>query len=488
MNAMSLREYAELDATALADLVRRGEATAVELAELACQALDRVNPHLNATAQTPPWDLVMEEARRVPTEAAFAGVPFLVKDLILRVSGLPCRQGSLLTEVQPATRNSELMERFRRAGMVTIGSTATPAFGSHVTTQSLLYGTTHNPWDLAYSPGGSSGGSAACVAAGVVPMAHANDGNGSIRVPASACHLFGLKPTRQRTPTGPDAGDLLGGRGVEFVVSRTVRDAARLLDVVHGPDPGAPSIPPSPPRTFSEAVDQSGPQLRIAFNTNSFSGERSSAECAAAVEHLAHLCAARGHRVEELQPSMDWGYFQDGLLKIVSAGAYAAVRGAAEALGIEPTPDCVDPQLWTLYRRGGEVSAFELLRAQNAMAKAQRDIGRFFADIDLLLTPVLMREPMRNDEFESVNSSIDAFWGVFSGDAYSPFSGCFNVSGQPAASIPAKINSSGLPIGVQVVAPFAREDLIFQVASEIEEAAPWQGQKPPIFAGSFDGS
>ena len=480
---MHITEYTSLDATALALLVRKRGVTTNELLECALSAAQLVNPEINAICE---WyiEAARLEAKTTGSDARFAGVPFLIKDLVLEMKGTTCRQGSTLVEDRPASEDSELMARFRRAGFITFGRTTTPAFGAHLLTASRLCGETLNPWDSGYSPGGSSGGAAAAVASGIVPIAHANDGLGSIRVPASACGLFGLKPTKQRIPTGPRYGDLLSGRGVEFVVCRSVRDAAGVLDEVHGPDPGAPYAIPPPARSYTSLLERPPKKLKIAFTRHCFSGQLADERVLAGVEEIATVCENLGHNVEECRPDMRWDAYMDALFVTVVAGTSAAVRSACESTGMVLSEKTIQPHLWSMTRRVNELSSFDLLRAQGALATSQREMGRFFENIDVFLTPVLNGSPLQAGSLETV-SSLPLFWQQFAGDALSPFVGIFNVTGQPAASIPALFPEDGPPVGVQLVAKFGREDTLLSLAGQIEAAAPWANHRPAIHASNF---
>jgi amidase len=472
---LGLEEYAQHDATALARLVRRGDVSADELCRLANAAIDRLNPQLNCIAER--FDRPEAAADGAPG-TPFSGVPFLVKDLVLQVRGKATRMGSRLGSEEPAAEDTELMARFRRAGLVTLGKTTTPEFGADVTTESLLNGATRNPWNLDHSPGGSSGGAAAAVAAGIVPMAHANDGLGSIRIPAAACGLFGLKPTRQRTPTGPHAWDLLGGRGVEFAVTRTVRDAAALLDAVHGPDAGAPSHAPRFVDSYLAAIRQAVRPLTIAFTTRTFSGAPVHHDCEQAVLSVARCCERLGHAVEEAAPSFDWTAYLESLIRTVAANAAAAVADLTREHGAAFVGERLEPHNLLMAQRGQGLSAVDLVRAQNGLSRTPRQIGPFFTRFEVLLTPMLARPPARLGELAATYVDDHRYIDCFAGDGYSPFAGVFNVTGQPAASLPASVDSAGVPIGVQLVARFGREEDLLMLAAQIEATVRWDQRRP----------
>lgn len=479
----SLATYGAHDATALAGLVRRKQVSPRELVVAALSAVERLNPQLNAVCQVFAEE-ALGEAENVSLGAPFAGVPFLIKDLTIQMPGKRCDSGSRFAQGIVADHETELMRRFRRSGVITIGKTTTPELGAKVVTESELTGYTRNPWSLAHTPGGSSGGSSAAVAAGIVPLAHGNDGLGSIRIPASNCNLFGLKPTRQRTPSGPRQGELSGGRAVEFVMSRSVRDSAVMLDCVHGIDAGAPHCAPTPDRPFAQAAAEAPPSLRIAFMTKTFSGARVDPECGDAVLEAAKLCAGFGHQVEEARLDVGWDSFYPALIAGGCASAAAGIVMLGDALARTPSPDNLEPFTWLVYERGRQMSAVDYFQALAEFARVQRVLGTYFATVDILLTPVLTRPPARVGEQSLPPVSVEEAWHDFGGDGYSPFAGLFNITGQPAASIPFAMSKEGLPIGIHAVARFGDEATIFSLASQIESARPWHRRLPPLHASN----
>ncbi|MGE3397139.1 MAG: amidase [Sphingomonas sp.] len=472
-------EYADYDGIGLAELVRKREVSAHDLVASALLAIERVNPKLNALTQVYAKEALIEADRADP-DAPFAGVPFLVKDLTIQMAGKRSDSGSRLAQGIVATQDTELMRRFRRAGVIPIGKTTTPEFGANVVTESALTGATRSPWSLGHTPGGSSGGSTAAIAAGVVPLAHGNDGLGSIRIPAANCHLFGLKPTRQRTPSGPSLGELSGGRGVEFVMSRSVRDSAAMLDCVHGMDPGAPHCAPPPHQPFVRALDRPPPQLRIHVMTRTFSGAPVDPECEANVLAAARLCEDLGHHVSEASLDIGWDRFYPALITGACAGGAPGIVAAAEATGRAVTRDMLEPFTWFLYEAGLEISAFDYFRATGEWARVQRLVGVYFETCDLLLTPMLVRPPAAIGELSADPGSLSAGWHDFGGDGYSPFAGLFNVTGQPAASIPFGFSGDGLPLGIHVAGRFGDEATILAFARQIETARSWHETRPPI--------
>jgi amidase len=478
-------EYSKHDGLALAQLIRVGELTPLELIDAACEAVSRLNPELNAVCH----DLSerAREACRGPLpRGPFAGVPFLLKDIGAQLKGAPYECGSRLMKGYLSTYDSTLTERFARAGLMTIGKTTTPEFGAQITTESLLTGVTRNPWNRTVTPGGSSGGAAAAVAAGIVPLAHANDGLGSIRIPASNCGLFGLKPTRQRTPAGPVNAEVSGGRGAEFVVSRTVRDSAALLDEIHGADPGAPHCAPAPRRPYMEELVLEERPLRIAVMERTFSGAPVHPDCAAAVATIAACCAELGHIVEVSAPRVDWTAYMWAIRLAGSASFAAGLDAAAGALGRKPTEANLEPLTYLSWLEGKKLLATDYFRAIDVFASLQRTLGRFFTGYDILLTPMLSQPPAAVGWLGTPDHDLDVFWEKFAGDAYSPFAGMFNVTGQPAASVPAIVTGTGCPIGAQLVAPFGEEGLIFRLAAQLERARPWHHQLPDTHLSSWD--
>jgi amidase len=472
-------EYSNYDGLALAELVRNREVTALELIEAACDAIARLNPTLNAVCHDLA-DRGRAACRQSIPPGPFTGVPFLLKDIGAQMKGTAYECGSCLMRGNVSKYDSTLTERFTRAGLITIGKTTTPEFGAQITTESLLTGITRNPWNRAITPGGSSGGAAAAVAAGIVPLAHANDGLGSIRIPAANCGLFGLKPTRQRTPAGPVNADVSGGRGVEFVVTRSVRDSAALLDCVHGMDAGAPHCAPPPRRPYMEELQLDDKPLRIAVMDHTFSGGAVHPECAAAVKVIAECCEDLGHRVEASAPQVDWEAYLRAIRSAGSASFAAGLDAVGTALNRTPDETNLEPLTWLSWLEGKSLSATEYFRALDVFAALQRGLGRFFATYDILITPMLSQPPAKLGWLGTPHNNLDVFWDKFAGDAYSPFAGLFNVTGQPAASVPTLLGDGHCPIGTQLVAPFGEEGLIFRLAAQLERARPWRHSLPTI--------
>jgi amidase len=481
-----IHDYWKYDGVGLAELVRRGEVSVAEITESAIAAVRALNPTLNVLCRDL-GERARVEAREVSADAPFAGVPFLLKDLGAQMRGTPYTCGSRLMQGYVSTHDSTLTERFVRAGLVTLGKSTTPEFGAQITTEPVLTGRTRNPWNLEVTPGGSSGGAAAAVAAGIVPLAHANDGLGSIRIPASNCGLFGLKPTRQRTPAGPMAAEISGGRGVEFIVSRTVRDSAALLDAVHGADVGAPHHAPAPRRKYVEELSARPTPLRIALMDRTFTGAPVHAECAKAAHSLAKVCTELGHAVEQAAPVVDWGAYIRAIRLAGSASFAAGLTAAGRAVGRRPSEQNLEPLTWLSYIEGQQLSVGEYFDALEIFAALQRGLGRFFESYDVLITPMLTLPPADLGWLGAPDDDLDAFWEKFGGDAYSPFAGIFNITGQPAASIPCHETRDLRPIGTQVVARFGDEGTIFQLAAQIESARPWSSRRPQTHIAGLPG-
>ena len=359
---MTLKEYATHDGLGLADLVARKQVSPKELVTTALQAVEKLNPKLNAVLQTLPAQAEAEIVAGLP-RGPFTGVPFLIKELVLHAKNVRCDMGAKLAQGFVPSADTELMARFRRAGLVLVGTTQTPELGYNPTTETVLFGPVHNPWDLGRSAGGSSGGSGAAVAAGIVPLAHASDGGGSIRIPASCNGLVGLKPSRDRIPTGPDYGDLLCGLACEFAITRSVRDAAALLDVVAGADIGAPGHPVPPDRPYREQIIIPPGRLRIAWTTTPASGEKIDPECEKAVHDAVQLLQDLGHTVLEDRPRYDWETFLQQVHVIWTTYTAFAVDAIAKGLGRKPGLDNLEAVTLACYEDGKRYTAVDLLNS-----------------------------------------------------------------------------------------------------------------------------
>jgi amidase len=477
-----------MDATDQAELVRSGEATPEELVEAAIARVEAVNPELNAVIHEL-FEEGLEEARSPDLpDGPFKGVPFLFKDLGAAYAGQPLHLGTKLLKDAGfrAPIDSTLAQRFRAAGFVVIGKTNTPELGILPTTEPEAYGASRNPWNTDHTTGGSSGGSGAAVASGMVPVAHANDGGGSIRIPASANGLVGLKTTRQRTTEGPLIGDLMGGLTVELCVSRTVRDTAAILEAVHGPAPGDPYVAPPPERSYLEELE-AGRTFRIGVQIDPpVPGLDAHPECAAAVEGARKLLEGLGHTVEDSAPvdtqlaeSLD---IEDSFLTKWAAGQAASLDQLGMIVGREITADDVEPLTWVLAEIGRDRTAAQYLTDHGKHQLVARGIaGWFESGFDLLMTPTMAEPPVPLGTFDQRSGEpLEAFRRAVPSGA---FTAIFNATGQPAISLPLHWTEDGLPVGVQLVAPFGREDLLIDVAAQLESAQPWIDRRPPVFAG-----
>jgi amidase len=476
-------ELARLDATAQADLVRSGEATPVELTEAAIARIEETNGEINAVIHAL-FEEGLEAARGELPDGPFKGVPFLLKDLGAAFAGQPMHLGmSYLKERDfRAPVDTYLAQRFRAAGLVTIGKTNCPELGILPTTEPRAYGATRNPWDLERTPGGSSGGSAAAVAAGMVPMAHANDGGGSIRIPASNCGLVGLKPSRQRTSEGPIAGDFMSGLTAELCVSRSVRDTAALLEAVHGPAPGDPYVAPPPLRPYTEEVGADPGKLRIALWTETVIEQDADPEVVAATKAAAQTLEGLGHTVEEPDLNMLKSVpIIEPFLVRWAAGQASTLDQLGTIGGAPIGPDDVEPLTWALAEIGRARSAGDYLTAVGQHQAMSRMLaGIHESGFDLLLSPTMGEPPPPLGSFD--DSGPDPMAAFERALIAGCFTAAFNATGQPAISLPLHVSESGLPIGAQLVAPLGREDVLLRVASQLEQAVPWADRMAPMVA------
>ncbi|WIV54030.1 amidase [Amycolatopsis nalaikhensis] len=461
-----MTDLSTLDATAQAELVRGGELTAADLAEAAIERIERLNPILNAVV-TPMFDHAREAA-----PGPFAGVPFLLKDLVAEVPGVRFTEGSVFLRDNVSTYESELVRRLRRAGLVLLGKTNTPEFGLVPACEPVLHGPTRNPWAPDRSTSGSSGGSAAAVAAGLVPMAHGNDLGGSLRFPASACGLFGLKPTRARVPLGPEYGDVLSGWACEHALTRSVRDSAALLDAISGPAPGDPYPAPAPARPFAAEVGADPGRLRIAFSPRLPDGSLGHPDCVAALEDAVALCASLGHDLVEadlpgLTPAVG-----DAIGTAFNAATAWIVGYWIRKLGRRPGPGELEPLTRAYWEAGQRVSAADYLLAIEDLQAFSRVVAEFLAGFDAWLTPTMSTPPARVGEITSMpEEPLRALERGAPTVAYPAV--VANITGNPAMSVPLWRNEEGLPIGVHFLGRFGDEATLFRLAGQLEAARPW---------------
>jgi len=472
-------DLAFLDATAQAELVRRKEVKPIELVEAAIERIERLNPTLNAVV-TPMYEQARAAATGELPDGPFAGVPFLLKDLLASYGGVRMTSGSAFERDFVPDHDSELVTRLKRAGLIILGKTNTPEFGILPTTEPRLFGPSRNPWNTNCTTGGSSGGSAAAVAAGMVPTAHGNDGGGSIRIPASCCGLFGLKPTRARNPLGPDFGDIFSGLVVEHALTRSVRDSAALLDATSGPDVGDPYWAPPPARPFLQEVGAAPGRLRIAFTIAAATDVPVHADCVSAVRDAAALCADLGHEVVEAAPAVSGDLVTGAFMTLWSAGCASTIDGVALSTGQTATADQFEPLTWALYEMGRQQTAPAYLLALTQLQGVSRQIARFLVDYDVYLTPTLAEPPVPLGTFDSPPEN--PLEGLFRAAAFLPFTPICNFTGQPAMSVPLFWNADGLPVGTHFIGRFGDEATLFRLAAQLEATRPWADRRPPVSA------
>lgn len=467
------------DATALAELVRQGEVTPRELVLEAIARIEARNEALNAVV-TPMFEAALARADGPLPDGPFRGVPFLLKDLGPAYAGVRMTSGSaFLADVVPDF-TAELALRFERAGLVIVGKTNTPELGIVPTTESRLLGPCKNPWDLERSPGGSSGGSAAAVAAGFVPMAHANDGGGSIRIPASCCGVFGLKPTRARTPLGPKLGDAMSGLVCDHAVTRTVRDSAALLDAVDGPDPGGPYVAPPKARPFLAEVGAPPGRLRIARMAASPIGTPVAPECAQAVDDTARLCESLGHEVVDAAPVLDGFALLQSFMAVWTSGVAMTLEAYTRLRRRAPAPGELEPLTAMYAEMGQKVKAHEYLLAIAHLQQVTRTMAAFLEPYDVLLTPTLGDVPLPLGTLAGEDTSAASLRAA----SYVPFTPLANVTGLPAMSVPLAWTAAGLPVGSHFIGRRGDEATLFRLAAQLEEARPWAGRRPPFLDAS----
>jgi amidase len=473
-------ELALLDGTAQADLVRRREVRPRELVEAAIRRIERLNPTLNAVI-TPMFDDALQRASEPLPDGPFTGVPFVLKDLTAQHVGVRYTESSAFLADYVSTVDQELVLRQRRAGLVTVAKTNAPEFGIVPTTEPRLHGATHNPWNTGRTPGGSSGGTAAAVASGMVPLGHANDGGGSIRIPASCCGLFGLKPTRGRNSLAPTSGDGLGGLVCEHAITRSVRDSAALLDATAGTVPGDPYSAAPPARPFFEEVGADPGRLRIAVTTLTPTGVPVHEDCIAAVWDTARLCEGLGHEVFELTPEgLDGEALTAAFLVLYTAGVAATIDGWARATGRTPTEADFEPLTWAMRGIGASHSASDYLLATAGIQMFSRQVAALLAGFDVWLTPVLTEPPLPLGSFDAPPEQ--PILPLIRAGEWVPFTPVANITGQPAMSVPLYWNGDGLPIGSMFTGRYGDEATLLRLATQLEQARPWADRRPPVFA------
>jgi amidase len=468
-----------MDATDLAELVRAGEASPTELTEEAIERIEALNGELNAVIHP----LFEKALATEPADGPFRGVPFLLKDLACHTAGDPFHEGMGFLKRIGWTEPEDtwLARRFREAGFVFLGKTNTPELGILPTTESTAYGPARNPWNTDRSTGGSSGGSAAAVASGMVPIAHANDGGGSIRIPASCCGLVGLKPSRGRVSLAPEFGDFMSGLTTELVVARSVRDAAAVLEWVADPPPGEPYYAPDRAGPYTDEVGADAGRLRIGVMTRPPGGQFDAhPDCVAAAEAVARLLESLGHDVDASYPEAldDEGYIEKFLVRWTSGVDYG-LRYWERKTGQTIGRGDVEPVTWALAEQGRAHSAATYLEAMEYAQEVGRRGAEWWAGHDLLLTPTMALPPAQIGEIGNGDEE-NPLMPIVRATPFAIFTAGFNSSGQPAISLPLHWSGDDLPIGVQLVAAFGREDLLLRVAAQLEQAQPWANRWPPL--------
>ncbi|WP_160287380.1 amidase [Pseudomonas knackmussii] len=473
-------ELHRLDATAQALLVERGEVTPLELVDSAIARIERLDPALDAVVSRQ-FEQARERARGALPEGPFRGVPFLLKDLAGGAeAGMPLSYGSRLGAEHRADYDSELVRRYRAAGLVIVGRSSTPEFGLTPTTEPALFGPCRNPWNPGLSSGGSSGGAAAAVAARLVPFAHASDIGGSIRIPASACGVFGLKPSRGRNPAGPKLGEGVAGLSAEHCCSISVRDSAALLDATSAADFGAPYVAPFKHRPYLEEIDAPHQRLRIAVMRAPLSGVPVHADCLAAVEAAATLCRALGHEVRDEAPQVsDIAAVNQAYAKLFMVSAALNLQTLEGLVGRSAGADDIEPLTRLVAALGRQVSATDFVLAQRALHRMGREINAFQAHYDLILSPTMACPPAAIGELV-LRAGDPPEPYIQRTQAFAAFTSVFNATGQPAMSVPLHWNAEGVPIGVQFAARLGDEASLFRLAAELERAHPWAERLPPL--------
>jgi len=475
---MGFAEYSNYDGLGLATLVRQGELSSAELLEAAIERIERHNPRLNAVVYRA-YEEARRSARAPLPDGPFRGVPFLVKDLNCDVADMPRTDGSVALRDHVPAVDGELARRWRAAGLVLAGKTNTPEFGITGTTEGRLFGPCRNPWNLQHIAGGSSGGAAAAVASGMVPLAHASDGMGSIRIPAACCGLFGLKVTRDRNPLYPEEALRAFGFSVHHAVTRTVRDSAALLDATGYPEPGAPFAAPRKERPYLEEIARPPERLLVGFTRSRPDGTKLDPEVQAALESTLKLLEELGHKLEERELGVDQRALYVALGPISSSNMAAAVSELAERTGRALREEELEPLTWSIVESGRGVTGEQMARGRRALARLTRRLAQFFETLDVWLSPVMGTPPPKIGQIDPVQIPAAE---VHRRQAQAfPFTPPFNMTGQPAMSVPLAWTPTGLPIGMQFAARYGDEATLLRLAAELEQARPWRDRRPPIF-------
>lgn len=478
---MKLSDYLSVDAVALAALVQRGDLAPHEPAAAALKIIALVEPTVHALVD-------IHQDRATPSYVSAApkgplyGAPMVMKDLVCHEGGQKLEAGSRLGQGVTVPTTTDLADRFRAAGLINLGRSKSPEMGFNLTTENVLHGPVHNPWKQGVSAGGSSGGSAAAVASGMVPVAHANDGGGSIRIPAAACGLVGLKPGRGRVPIGPDAADGLNGLGVELVVSRTVRDTAAVLDAVEGPGVGDPYEIARPAEPYMKFIGRDPKPLRIAVWRKTPAATQATVEVSQALDAAAKRCRELGHHVDEIELDLgvSWEAFIEANAKVWCGNIAHWVEDLAAFTGRPISLETLEHTTLACVQYGQSLNAPTFLQAFDIFNRIARNLGHLFTKYDVILSPTLPRPAVPHGVFDANAPDISGLeWTARIFEA-SPYTGLFNVTGLPAVSLPLGWSDSlALPIGLQFAAGFGREDTLLQLAAQLERAQAWTWRYPP---------
>lgn len=471
---LRLSEYMDMDAVALAGGIRSKEFSCAEVTACAIQRAQNTNPAINAIV-TKNYDSASEQAHRVDINSSLldksqlAGLPFLIKDLSM-VKGLQAGFGSRLFDHHIARRNSHIVQKYLDAGLVIIGTTNTPEKGLTITTEPLANGACRNPWNLEYSSGGSSGGAAAAVAAGITPVAHATDGGGSIRIPASVCGVFGLKPSRGLTAIENTLAESWSGMSVGHVVSQTVGDSAAFLDLIRIDAANLYPMPPSP-ASFYEGLNQAPEQLRIAIQLTPPLDQPIDRDCIRAVQEAAQLCESLGHSIEEVTHPVAYQPVISAMARMINLHVYQALQGRLEELNLSLEDSPLEASTKLMVKNGSELSAADYLAARDLVTDAERQMARFHQDYDIIISPVLSKTPARIGWLDMDSDDMQQYTARFK--AYSGFTALYNGTGQPSMSMPLHRSGDKLPVGVMFTGAWGADSLLLRLARQIEQAHPW---------------
>ncbi|MCP4005385.1 MAG: amidase [bacterium] len=470
-----LDDYESYDALGLAELVAKKQVSPSDLLDTAVSRVEKLNPELNAVV-IPMYTEARKSIEAGLPKGPFSGVPFLLKDLHAFYTGTRTTFGSRIFEDFVPDHDSELVTRYRKAGLVIFGKSASPEFGLTTSTESRIFGQTRNPWKITHTSGGSSGGASSAVAAGMLPAANASDGGGSIRIPASCCGLFGLKPSRGRNPFGPDAGEGWSGMSSVHAVTRSVRDSAALLDVISAPELGAPYCAPPQKRPYLKEAATEPRRLRIALITESFNGAETHADCKSAAENAARLCEELGHDVEAASLQIDSETLGTATRAIIASNLRASLDARAEELGRELREDDVETLTYAMAQSVDQTTGADYARSVRVIHAVGRQVSNFLVDYDLILTPTMATPPLELGRLSLSHPQI--FEMIADLNKTVGYTSLFNASGHPAMSVPLAWNAENLPIGVQFAGRFGDEATLFQLAAQLETVQPWFERTP----------